>query len=123
MHEIVEETEKGPRDSHCVLSTSIKRTYRVFRPTNHERSRRFSTELSKLERHGRSTIVIEERETNAIRRSLLGIVDKWKLIFHDVSRPWKLAGKCQMSVEKSAARICVALFDLLALPYRDLFRA
>ena len=39
MHEIVERTEKGLHISYCILllSTCIKRTYRVFRPTNHER--------------------------------------------------------------------------------------
>lgn len=82
MHEIVEEAGKGSRGgSHYdALSASIKRTYRVFRPTNHERSRRFPAGLPKIGRHAPNNLRLWSRllgtETKTIRRSLHGITTR-----------------------------------------------
>lgn len=42
MRETVRKTGKGPRGSHRALLASVKGTYRVYRPTNHDRSWKFS---------------------------------------------------------------------------------
>lgn len=41
MRETVKRAGKGPRGSHCALLVSVRGTYRVYRPTNHDRLREF----------------------------------------------------------------------------------
>lgn len=46
MRETVKKTGKGPRGSHCALLASVKGTYRVYRPTNHDRLWEFSDHVT-----------------------------------------------------------------------------
>lgn len=67
MRETVKKAGKGPRGSHRALLASVKGTYQVYRPTNHDRSWKFSDHVT----GDRTMQPIRDRDRDRDRETLI----------------------------------------------------
>lgn len=117
MRETVKKPGKGPRGSHCTSLASVKGTYRVYRPTNHDRSWKFSDHVTgdrtmqpTRDRDRETLLGRNERDSLRLRLAKRDLISasyfaRWSFYNVVFVLSWKITKDCQMRLERGAVQI------------------